>query len=165
MTSTASRGTCLTTTGILRLSPQYNRTSTQILRNHGRHNFGRSLITTRAQADSVVRRIARLQHPRGTSCHRHQCCLCMRVSSRFHADHAARTPSTARNCPQWNPHTRSHELRKTRSHYKAMNSLYSEYHNDGAGLEIIAAPCNQFGGQEPGTPAQILSKLNDLGVK
>ena len=46
-----------------------------------------------------------------------------------------------------------------------MNSLYSEYHNDGAGLEIIAAPCNQFGGQEPGTPAQILSKLNDLGVK
>lgn len=27
------------------------------------------------------------------------------------------------------------------------------------GLEILGVPCNQFGGQEPGTPQQIYDKI------
>lgn len=37
--------------------------------------------------------------------------------------------------------------------YKELQSLYDQFHNQG--LEILAFPCNQFGGQEPGTPQQI----------
>jgi glutathione peroxidase len=39
------------------------------------------------------------------------------------------------------------------SHYKELQDLYIKYHSQG--LEILAFPCNQFGGQEPGTPQQI----------
>lgn len=39
------------------------------------------------------------------------------------------------------------------SQYKELQSLYDEFHDQG--LEILAFPCNQFGGQEPGTPQQI----------
>ena len=39
------------------------------------------------------------------------------------------------------------------SQYKDLQSLYEEFHAQG--LEILAFPCNQFGGQEPGTPKQI----------
>jgi glutathione peroxidase len=39
------------------------------------------------------------------------------------------------------------------SQYKDMQTLYEEFHS--RGLEILAFPCNQFGGQEPGTPQQI----------
>ena len=39
------------------------------------------------------------------------------------------------------------------SQYKDLQSLYEEFHAQG--LEILAFPCNQFGGQEPGTPEQI----------
>ena len=39
------------------------------------------------------------------------------------------------------------------SQYKELQDLYVKYHNQG--LEILAFPCNQFGGQEPGTPQQI----------
>ncbi|WP_418054930.1 glutathione peroxidase [Polynucleobacter duraquae] len=39
------------------------------------------------------------------------------------------------------------------SQYKELQDLYVKYHSQG--LEIFAFPCNQFGGQEPGTPQQI----------
>lgn len=37
--------------------------------------------------------------------------------------------------------------------YEGLEELYKNYHKQG--LEILAFPCNQFGGQEPGTPEQI----------
>ncbi|CAM3834534.1 glutathione peroxidase [Polynucleobacter antarcticus] len=37
--------------------------------------------------------------------------------------------------------------------YKELQALYDEFHDQG--LEILAFPCNQFGGQEPGTSEQI----------
>jgi glutathione peroxidase len=39
------------------------------------------------------------------------------------------------------------------SQYKELQDLYTQFHDQG--LEILAFPCNQFGGQEPGTPQQI----------
>jgi len=42
-------------------------------------------------------------------------------------------------------------------------SLYSEYKPKG--LEILAFPCNQFGGQEPGSAASIKSFTEKYGVK
>ena len=39
------------------------------------------------------------------------------------------------------------------SQYKDLQTLYEEFHS--RGLEILAFPCNQFGGQEPGIPQQI----------
>lgn len=37
--------------------------------------------------------------------------------------------------------------------YAGLQSLYERYHDKG--FTIIAVPCNQFGAQEPGTPAEI----------
>ena len=37
--------------------------------------------------------------------------------------------------------------------YKDLQALYEKYHEQG--LVILGFPCNQFGGQEPGTEAQI----------
>ena len=37
--------------------------------------------------------------------------------------------------------------------YKALEELYEKYVNDG--FEILDFPCNQFGGQAPGTDAEI----------
>ena len=37
--------------------------------------------------------------------------------------------------------------------YKGLEAIYKKYHNKG--FEILAFPCNQFGGQEPGTNEQI----------
>lgn len=37
--------------------------------------------------------------------------------------------------------------------YDALEALYKSY--KGRGLEILGMPCNQFGGQEPGTDAEI----------
>ena len=37
--------------------------------------------------------------------------------------------------------------------YEGLQKLYESYHDQG--FEILAFPCNQFGGQEPGTPKQI----------
>mmetsp|Transcript_8077 Transcript_8077/g.14664 ORF Transcript_8077/g.14664 Transcript_8077/m.14664 type:complete len:114 (+) Transcript_8077:184-525(+) len=45
-----------------------------------------------------------------------------------------------------------------------MNELYASFNREGAGLEIVAFPCNQFGGQEPGSAADIQAKLDKLGV-
>ncbi|SNX28062.1 glutathione peroxidase [Polynucleobacter meluiroseus] len=39
------------------------------------------------------------------------------------------------------------------SQYRELQSLYDEFHTQG--LEILAFPSNQFGGQEPGTAEQI----------
>lgn len=39
------------------------------------------------------------------------------------------------------------------SQYKELQDLYDDFHSQG--LEILAFPCNQFGGQEPGTSQQI----------
>uniref|UniRef100_A0A0D6QV60 Glutathione peroxidase n=1 Tax=Araucaria cunninghamii TaxID=56994 RepID=A0A0D6QV60_ARACU len=41
----------------------------------------------------------------------------------------------------------------TTSNYKEMNDLYAKYKDQG--LEILAFPCNQFNGQEPGNNEQI----------
>ncbi|GLJ42247.1 hypothetical protein SUGI_0874410 [Cryptomeria japonica] len=41
----------------------------------------------------------------------------------------------------------------TTSNYKEMNELYAKYKQQG--LEILAFPCNQFAGQEPGDNEQI----------
>ena len=38
-------------------------------------------------------------------------------------------------------------------HYKELEHMYETYHDKG--LEIIDVPCNQFGGQAPGTDEQI----------
>ncbi|GMH26589.1 hypothetical protein Nepgr_028432 [Nepenthes gracilis] len=42
----------------------------------------------------------------------------------------------------------------TNSNYSELTKLYEKYKNNG--LEILAFPCNQFGGQEPGTNDQIV---------
>ncbi|XP_039048239.1 probable glutathione peroxidase 2 [Hibiscus syriacus] len=41
----------------------------------------------------------------------------------------------------------------TQSNYKELNVLYEKHKNKG--FEILAFPCNQFAGQEPGTNKQI----------
>jgi len=47
---------------------------------------------------------------------------------------------------------------KTKVNYEQLTALYEKYSapSDGSnGLRIIGFPCNQFGGQEPGTEAEI----------
>lgn len=39
--------------------------------------------------------------------------------------------------------------------YEGLEKLYKTYHDQG--FEILAFPCNQFGGQEPGSEKQILN--------
>jgi len=47
--------------------------------------------------------------------------------------------------------------------YEQMQALYEKYHDKG--FEILAFPCNQFGGQEPGTDVQIKEfAKNKFGV-
>lgn len=41
----------------------------------------------------------------------------------------------------------------TRTNYRELTALHEKYNDQG--LEIVAFPCNQFGGQEPGTNAEI----------
>ena len=38
-------------------------------------------------------------------------------------------------------------------HYEPLEKMYEDYHEQG--LEIIDIPCNQFGGQTPGTDAEV----------
>ncbi|TMW69169.1 hypothetical protein Poli38472_001325 [Pythium oligandrum] len=47
----------------------------------------------------------------------------------------------------------------TESNYKELQVLYEKYHADG--LEILAFPCNQFGGQEPEGETQILKFVQE----
>ncbi|KAL3317044.1 hypothetical protein Ciccas_004298 [Cichlidogyrus casuarinus] len=41
--------------------------------------------------------------------------------------------------------------------YAQLNDLFARYHDQG--LEVLAFPCNQFLGQEPGTDAEIKAKI------
>ncbi|XP_050072461.1 glutathione peroxidase-like [Anopheles maculipalpis] len=52
----------------------------------------------------------------------------------------------------------------TDGHYKEFNQLYQEY-AESKGLRILAFPCNQFGGQEPGSNAEIKQFAEGRGVK
>lgn len=52
----------------------------------------------------------------------------------------------------------------TEGHYKEFNQLYKEY-ADAKGLRILAFPCDQFGGQEPGTNADIKRFAEAHGVE
>ena len=48
--------------------------------------------------------------------------------------------------------------------YEGLQKLYEKYQS--RGLEILAFPCNQFGGQEPGTDAEIQNFCTgSFGVK
>jgi len=46
-----------------------------------------------------------------------------------------------------------------KTHYPQLQQLYEEYRLDG--LEVLAFPCNQFMGQEPGTNAEIKAKIGE----
>merc|ERR1711990_1252060 len=51
----------------------------------------------------------------------------------------------------------------TASNYKDLVELYDKYRGDD--FEILAFPCNQFGGQEPGSNEQIKSFTSRYGVE
>ncbi|XP_051166599.1 uncharacterized protein LOC127284921 [Leptopilina boulardi] len=48
----------------------------------------------------------------------------------------------------------------TDANYEQLQNLYQTYGNS-KGLKILAFPCNQFAGQEPGTPQQIKQFVKD----
>ena len=50
----------------------------------------------------------------------------------------------------------------TDANYKELQSLYERYASDG--FVVLGFPCNQFGGQEPGTPDEILNFVAKYGV-
>ncbi|XP_031839436.1 glutathione peroxidase-like 1 isoform X1 [Nomia melanderi] len=52
----------------------------------------------------------------------------------------------------------------TATNYKELNELYDEY-AESKGLRILAFPCNQFNGQEPGDNEEICSFANRQKVK
>mmetsp|Transcript_7948 Transcript_7948/g.49069 ORF Transcript_7948/g.49069 Transcript_7948/m.49069 type:complete len:200 (-) Transcript_7948:444-1043(-) len=51
----------------------------------------------------------------------------------------------------------------TDQNYKELVDLYNKYRRKG--LEVLAFPCNQFGGQEPGSNGDIKQFVNKYGVK
>lgn len=51
----------------------------------------------------------------------------------------------------------------TKNHYKELQELYAEY-GDRKGLKILAFPCNQFGGQEPGNAEEIVCFAKEKNV-
>jgi len=51
----------------------------------------------------------------------------------------------------------------THSHYTDLQQLYQELHHTHK-FEILGYPCNQFGGQEPGSPQQIKQFLKQYQV-
>ncbi|XP_060526839.1 uncharacterized protein LOC132702303 [Cylas formicarius] len=52
----------------------------------------------------------------------------------------------------------------TKSNYEELNELYDKYGEDKC-LRILAFPCNQFGGQEPGDNEQICEFVAKKNVK
>lgn len=52
----------------------------------------------------------------------------------------------------------------TKNNYKELNELYEEL-GETKGLKILAFPCNQFGGQEPGDSEQIVCFAKERNVK
>jgi glutathione peroxidase len=53
----------------------------------------------------------------------------------------------------------------TESHYRGLVELYGELLGEGANVEILAFPCNQFGAQEPKSNEEIKEFASDKGVK
>lgn len=53
---------------------------------------------------------------------------------------------------------------KTAVNYKQLVELFNKY-SETEGLRILAFPCNQFGGQEPGTNEEIKAFAEGYGVK
>mmetsp|Transcript_25232 Transcript_25232/g.60714 ORF Transcript_25232/g.60714 Transcript_25232/m.60714 type:complete len:120 (-) Transcript_25232:764-1123(-) len=51
----------------------------------------------------------------------------------------------------------------TDNNYKQLVTLYNQYKSEG--LEILAFPSNQFGSQEPGTPAEIRKFVDGYSVE
>ncbi|KAJ0171812.1 hypothetical protein K1T71_012575 [Dendrolimus kikuchii] len=51
----------------------------------------------------------------------------------------------------------------TDTNYNQLNELYEKYGS--RGLRILAFPCNQFNGQEPGSPREILEFTKNRGVR
>jgi glutathione peroxidase-family protein len=47
--------------------------------------------------------------------------------------------------------------------YKELAELYNKY--SGQGLVVLGAPCNQFGGQEPGSDSEIKKFAQSKGAK
>ncbi|XP_013192978.2 uncharacterized protein LOC106136861 [Amyelois transitella] len=52
----------------------------------------------------------------------------------------------------------------TANNYKQLNELYDQY-AESKGLRILAFPCNQFAGQEPGNPEEIVCFMSERKVK
>ncbi|XP_075975211.1 uncharacterized protein LOC142975934 isoform X1 [Anticarsia gemmatalis] len=52
----------------------------------------------------------------------------------------------------------------TANNYKQLNELYEKYAEE-KGLRILAFPCNQFAGQEPGNPEEIVCFASERKVK
>lgn len=52
----------------------------------------------------------------------------------------------------------------TDNNYRQLNELHEKYAAT-KGLRILAFPCNQFNGQEPGTRKEIINFTKDRGVK
>lgn len=50
------------------------------------------------------------------------------------------------------------------NHYRELGELFDEF-SETKGLRILAFPCNQFAGQEPGDSAQICSYISTKNVK
>ncbi|CAH0546701.1 unnamed protein product [Brassicogethes aeneus] len=51
----------------------------------------------------------------------------------------------------------------TKNHYAELVDLYNEY-SETKGLRILAFPCNQFGGQEPGDNQEICTFIKSRNV-
>lgn len=55
---------------------------------------------------------------------------------------------------------------KTRVNYEQLTQMYKKYSDESAGgLRILAFPCNQFGGQEPGSAQDIKDFVAKFDVK
>lgn len=53
----------------------------------------------------------------------------------------------------------------TEDHYNEMVGLYNSLLSTGANFELVAFPCNQFDGQEPGDADEIKAFTQQKGVK
>jgi len=54
---------------------------------------------------------------------------------------------------------------KTKVNYTQLVELYDKYSSEDGGLAVLAFPCNQFGGQEPGTNEEIKAFAAGYDVK
>jgi len=54
---------------------------------------------------------------------------------------------------------------KTKVNYTQLVEMHEKYSSEDGGLAILGFPCNQFGGQEPGTNEEIKAFADGYGVK